>query len=122
LLNLAHQLRNTSGGASTTMNSGAASSTSSPAEEYGEKLYEAIMIMVEAFVNSNLYDYVFPSIMSEYEEQDMSLQKRIRSFYWITNEMIGTCIDEHSIFYRDFYEEALNCKTIYIYILNFILI
>ena len=104
------------------MNSGAASSTSSPAEEYGEKLYEAIMIMVEAFVNSNLYDYVFPSIMSEYEEQDMSLQKRIRSFYWITNEMIGTCIDEHSIFYRDFYEEALNCKTIYIYILKLILI
>lgn len=85
-------------------------SSSNPAEEYGDKLYEAVMIMVESFINSNLYDYVFPSIMSEYEEQDMSLQKRIRGFYWITNEMIGTCIDEHSIFYRELYEEALNCK------------
>jgi len=46
--------------------------------------------------------------MSEFEEEDMQLQKKIRSFYWITNEMIGTCIDENSIFYRDSYEEALN--------------
>jgi len=46
--------------------------------------------------------------MSEFEEQDMHLQKRIRDFYWITNDMIGTCIDENSIFYRDSYEEALN--------------
>lgn len=75
-----------------------------------EKLYEAIMIMVEYNVNNNIYDYVFPTIMSEFEEQDMKLQKRIRDFYWITNEMIGTCIDENSIFYRESYEEALNCK------------
>jgi hypothetical protein len=40
----------------------------------------------------------------------MQLQKRIRDFYWVTNDMIGTCIDENSIFYRDSYEEALNCK------------
>lgn len=79
-------------------------------DEYYDKLNEAIMIWVECFINNSLYDYVFPSIMTEYEEQDMKLQKRIRSFYWITNEMIGTCIDEHSIFYRDSYEEALNCK------------
>jgi hypothetical protein len=52
--------------------------------------------------------------MSEFEEQDMELQKRIRGFYWITNEMIGTCIDENSIFFRDSYEEALNCKLIII--------
>lgn len=84
-------------------------SSSNATEDYGEKLYEAIMIMVESYVNASLYDHVFPAIMSEYEEQDMSLQKRIRGFYWITNEMIGTCIDEHSIFYRDSYEEALNC-------------
>lgn len=75
-----------------------------------DKLYEAIMIMVESFINNNIYDYVFPSIMSEFEEQDMQLQKRIRSFYWITNEMIGTCIDENSIFFKDSYEEALNCN------------
>ena len=66
------------------------------------------MIMVESYVNNSIYDYVFPSTMSEFEEEDMQLQKKIRSFYWITNEMIGTCIDENSIFYRDSYEEALN--------------
>ncbi len=69
------------------------------------------MIMVESYVTNNIYDYVFPVIMSEFEDQDMNLQKRIRDFYWITNEMIGTCIDENSIFYRDSYEEALNCKS-----------
>jgi hypothetical protein len=79
-------------------------------ESLADNLYEAIMIMVESFVNKSIYDYVFPSIMSEFEDQDMHLQKRIRSFYWITNEMIGTVIDEESIFYRDLYEEALNCK------------
>jgi hypothetical protein len=78
------------------------------ADELSEKLCEAIMIMVESFVVNSLYDYVFPSVMSEFEEQDMQLQKKIRSFYWITNEMIGTCIDENSIFYRESYEEALN--------------
>lgn len=76
--------------------------------EDAEKLNEAIMIMVESYVTNNIYDYVFPTIMSEFEEQDMNLQKRIRDFYWITNEMIGTCIDENSIFYRESYEEALN--------------
>lgn len=76
--------------------------------EDAEKLYEGIMIMVESYVTNNIYDYVFPAIMSEFEEQDMNLQKRIRDFYWVTNEMIGTCIDENSIFYRDSYEEALN--------------
>ena len=76
-----------------------------------DKLYEAIMIMVESFITENIYDHVFPAIMSEFEEQDMNLQNRIRSFYWITNEMIGTCIDENSIFYRETYEEALNCKS-----------
>ena len=75
-----------------------------------EKLYEAIMIMVESYVTNNIYDYVFPVIMNEFEDQDMNLQKRIRSFYWITNDMIGTCIDENSIFYRESYEEAINCK------------
>ncbi len=75
-----------------------------------QKLNEAIMILVESYVTNNIYDHVFPIIMSEFEEQDMNLQKRIRDFYWITNEMIGTCIDENSIFYRDSYEEALNCK------------
>ena len=80
-------------------------------ESIGENLYEAIMIMVEAFINNTIYDYVFPSIMSEFEEQDMELQKRIRGFYWITNEMIGTCIDENSMFFRDTYEEALNCRV-----------
>jgi hypothetical protein len=79
-----------------------------------DKLHEGIMIMIESFINNSIYDFVFPSIMTEFEEQDMNLQKRIRDFYWITNEMIGTCIDENSIFYRDFYEEALNCKHIYI--------
>lgn len=82
--------------------------------EDAEKLNEAIMIMVESHVTNSIYDYVFPAIMGEFEEQDMNLQKRIRDFYWVTNEMIGTCIDENSIFYRDCYEEALNCK---IYIL-----
>ena len=76
----------------------------------GERLNEAIMIWIESYVTNNIYDYVFPTIMSEFEEQDMHLQKRIRDFYWITNDMIGTCIDENSIFYRDSYEEALNCK------------
>jgi hypothetical protein len=83
---------------------------SSSIDEYCDKLNEAIMIWVESYLNNSLYDFVFPSIMSEYEEQDMKLQKRIRSFYWITNDMIGTCIDENSIFYRDSYEEALNCN------------
>ena len=79
-------------------------------EDHSEKLYEAIMIMIESYVTNNIYDYVFPVIMSEFEDQDMNLQKRIRSFYWITNDMIGTCIDENSIFYRESYEEAINCK------------
>ena len=70
------------------------------------------MIMVESFITNNIYDYVFPVIMTEFEDQDMNLQKRIRSFYWITNEMIGTCIDENSIFYRESYEEAINCINI----------
>ena len=70
------------------------------------------MIMVESFITNSIYDYVFPVIMTEFEDQDMNLQKRIRSFYWITNEMIGTCIDENSIFYRESYEEAINCKNI----------
>jgi hypothetical protein len=81
-------------------------------ESIGDNLYEAIMIMVESFINNSIYDFVFPSIMTEFEEQDMELQKRIRGFYWITNEMIGTCIDENSIFFRDAYEEALNCKNL----------
>lgn len=81
-------------------------------ESIADSLYEAVMIMVESFVNNYLYDYVFPAIMGQFEEQDMMLQKKIRSFYWITNEMIGTCIDESSIFYRDSYEEALNCEFI----------
>jgi hypothetical protein len=88
------------------------SSMNNPNESIGDNLYEAIMIMVESFINNNIYDFVFPSIMTEFEEQDMELQKRIRGFYWITNEMIGTCIDENSIFFRDAYEEALNCKEI----------
>jgi hypothetical protein len=75
-----------------------------------ERLYEAIMIMVESYICKNVYDLVFPLIMSEFEENDMKLQKRIRNFYWITNEMIGTCIDESSIFFRESYEEALNCN------------
>ena len=77
--------------------------------EDSEKLHETIMIMVESYITNNIYDHVFPAIMSEFEEQDMNLQNRIRNFYWITNEMIGTCIDENSVFYRDTYEEALNC-------------
>jgi hypothetical protein len=93
----------------------------SQASDDVDKLHEAIMIMIESFINNSIYDFVFPSIMTEFEEQDMNLQKRIRDFYWITNEMIGTCIDENSIFYRDFYEEALNCKHKFIfYIKNII--
>lgn len=84
--------------------------TNNSLDDHSEKLYEAIMIMVESFVTNSIYDYVFPVIMNEFEDQDMNLQKRIRSFYWITNEMIGTCIDENSIFYRESYEEAINCK------------
>jgi hypothetical protein len=75
-----------------------------------DRLYEAIMIMVESYICNNVYDSVFPLIMSEFEENDMKLQRRIRNFYWITNEMIGTCIDESSIFFRESYEEALNCN------------
>jgi hypothetical protein len=78
--------------------------------DYAQRLYEAIMILVESYVTTNIYDYVFPFMMTEFEEQDMYLQKKIRSFYWVTNEMIGTCLDENSIFYRDAYEEAINCK------------
>lgn len=85
--------------------SNTATSSAHAAEDSAEKLYEAIMIMIESFVTNNIYDYVFPVIMSEFEDQDMRLQKRIRSFYWITNDMIGTCIDENSIFYRESYEE-----------------
>lgn len=83
-------------------------STQKQPGEDAEKLNEGIMIMVESHVTNYIYDYVFPVIMSEFEDQDMNLQKRIRDFYWVTNEMIGTCIDENSIFYRDSYEEALN--------------
>lgn len=85
-----------------------------------EKLHEGIMIMVESHVTNKLYDYVFPAIMSEFEEEDMGLQKRIRDFYWVTNEMIGTCIDENSIFYRDSYEEALNCKFFFYEYLGYV--
>ena len=88
----------------------AISETEKQPGEDADKLYEGIMIMVESFVTNSIYDYVFPAIMGEFEEQDMNLQKRIREFYWVTNEMIGTCIDENSIFYRDSYEEALNCE------------
>lgn len=76
----------------------------------GDKIFEAIMILIEHNVNDSIYDYVFPAIMREFEEQDMKLQKRIRDFYWITNEMIGTCIDENNVIYKETYEEALNCN------------
>jgi hypothetical protein len=79
--------------------------------DLSEKLYEALMIMSESYVTNSIYDYVFPTLMTEFEEQDISLQRRIRSFYWITNEMIGTTIDENSIFYKDFFEEAVNCNS-----------
>lgn len=88
-------------------NSSSSSDQIQPGDD-ADKLHEGIMIMVESQVTNKLYDYVFPAIMSEFEEQDMGLQKRIRDFYWVTNEMIGTCIDENSIFYRESYEEALN--------------
>ncbi|RNA42572.1 rab5 GDP GTP exchange factor isoform X3 [Brachionus plicatilis] len=77
-------------------------------DEDSEKFSEAVMIMVESYINSCIYDLVFPSLMSEFEEQDIKLQKKIRRFYWITSQMIGTCIDENSVFYRDPYEEAIN--------------
>ncbi|CAF0707676.1 unnamed protein product [Brachionus calyciflorus] len=83
-------------------------SQNSLTNEDTERFYEAIMIMVESYINTNIYDLVFPSLMSEFEDQDINLQKKIRSFYWITSEMIGTCIDENSIFYRTYYEEAIN--------------
>ena len=105
-LNLINNNNNGSGSSGLMNDSSRANNSNS--ESIASNLSEAIMIMVESFVNNQIYDYVFPSIMSEFEEQDMHLQKRIRGFYWITNEMIGTCIDENSIFYRDSYEESLN--------------
>ena len=77
-----------------------------------EKLIEAIMIFVESVVSTNIYDIVFPLIMTEFEDNDINIQKRIRSFYWITSDMIGTCLDENSILYRDFYEESLSRNEI----------
>ena len=78
--------------------------------EESEKFSEGVMIMIESYINISIYDLVFPSLMSEFEEQNINLQKKIRRFYWITSEMIGTCIDENSVFYRDPYEEAINSK------------
>lgn len=79
-------------------------------DEDSEKFTEAVMIMIESCINNTIYDLVFPSLMTEFEEQDINLQKKIRQFYWISSEMIGTCIDENSVFYRDPYEEAINSK------------
>lgn len=84
--------------------------------EESEKFSEGVMIMIESFVNNSIYDLVFPSLMSEFEEQNINLQKKIRRFYWITSEMIGTCIDENSVFYRDPYEEAINSKFCYFFL------
>lgn len=74
-----------------------------------EKVQEILMMYVESCMTNSLYDYVFPSIMSEFEEKDIKLQKRIRNLYWITHEMIGTCLDENNILYRECYEDAISC-------------
>jgi hypothetical protein len=68
------------------------------------------MIYVESCITNSLYDYVFPSIMSEFEDTDIKIQKRIRNLNWITHEMIGTCLDENNILYRDSYEDSISCK------------
>jgi hypothetical protein len=74
-----------------------------------DKIQDLLMIYVESCLTNSLYDYVFPSIMSEFEDNDIKLQKRIRSLYWITHEMIGTCLDENNILFRDCYEDAISC-------------
>jgi hypothetical protein len=75
-----------------------------------EKLQDLLMIYVESCITNSLYDYVFPSIMSEFEDTDIKIQKRIRNLNWITHEMIGTCLDENNILYRDSYEDSISCK------------
>lgn len=73
-----------------------------------DKIIETLMIFVERNITNEIYDLVFPLIMSEFEDKDIKIQKRIRSFHWVTNDMIGTCLDENSLLYKDIYEEALS--------------
>ena len=74
-----------------------------------EKIQDLLMIYVESCLTNSLYDYVFPSIMSEFEDTDIKVQKKIRNLNWITHEMIGTCLDENNILYRDTYEDSISC-------------
>ena len=83
-----------------------------------EKLQELLIIYVESCLTNSLYDYVFPSIMSEFEDKDIKLQKRIRNLNWITHEMIGTCLDENNILYRDCYEDSISCMSLIFIFLN----
>jgi hypothetical protein len=75
-----------------------------------EKLYDAVMMMIEYYVNKYIYDLVFPAISYEFKEQETRFQKRIRDLSWVTNNMIGTCIDEKNIISQREFQAALSSK------------
>ena len=92
----------------------AAAAADTDANDTTEKLYEAVMIMIESYVNTSIYDIVFPLVSREFDEADARLNKRIRDFHWISNDMIGTCLSERHVASQHEFQAALNSKLLFV--------
>lgn len=68
---------------------------------------DQLLDKIEEKLMSYMHRSVFTQISTEYEDKDLAMQKRIRSFNWITAQLLGLDITENNPEVRDLIDKAI---------------
>ncbi|XP_037091928.1 rab5 GDP/GTP exchange factor-like isoform X2 [Pollicipes pollicipes] len=63
--------------------------------------------LAERYLTTRLYRLLFTPLSQQLEEADLAIQKRIRSFYWISAQLLELNIDEGNPAVTDLVEQAI---------------
>lgn len=65
------------------------------------------MDFIEKYLLTRLYRVVFCPISTDDEEQDLAIQRRIRSLHWVTSHLLDTQINEQEEAIRNLVDNAI---------------